>query len=103
CSPTPGCLAPRCRRRSCGGVKAEITKASNVGTVFMTFHYPETRTNILVGDAKDEFTGCPEYKVSAVRLEKVATGIEESFALPGVTIEGEPVPVDHREPALAKA
>ncbi len=65
--------------------------------------HPETRTNILVGDAKDEFTGCPEYKVSAVRLEKVVTGIEESFALPGVTIEGERVPVDHRELALAKA
>ena len=90
-------------RRGRVRVKAEITKASNVGTVFMTFHYPETRTNILVGNAKDEFTGCPEYKVSAVRLEKVVTGIEESFALPGVTIEGEPVPVDHRELAPAKA
>ena len=39
----------------------------------------------------------------AVRLEKVVTGIEESFALPDVTIEGERVPVDHRELALAKA
>ena len=38
-----------------------------------------------------------------VRLEKVVTGIEESFALPDVTIEGERVPVDHRELALAKA
>jgi predicted molibdopterin-dependent oxidoreductase YjgC len=37
----------------------------------MTFHFPESRTNILIGSAVDEFTGCPEYKISAVRVEKV--------------------------------
>jgi predicted molibdopterin-dependent oxidoreductase YjgC len=37
----------------------------------MTFHYPESRTNILIGDAVDEYTGCPEYKVCAVQLRKV--------------------------------
>ena len=47
-------------------------------------------------------TDCPLLE-GAVRLEKVVTGIEESFTLPGVTIEGERVPVDHRELALAKA
>ena len=83
-------------RRGRVRVKSEVTKATNVGTVFMTFHYPETRTNILIGDAKDEFTGCPEYKVSAVRIEKVAAGVEQTFNLPQVTIEGESVPVDHR-------
>jgi formate dehydrogenase major subunit len=36
----------------------------------MTFHFPETRTNLLLSSAADEYTGCPEYKVSAVRLEK---------------------------------
>ena len=58
-------------RRGRVRVCAEITKATNPGTLFMTFHYPETPTNILIGDAKDEYTGCPEYKVSAVRVEKV--------------------------------
>jgi formate dehydrogenase major subunit len=52
-------------------VQAEVSRASNKGTVFMTFHFPESRTNILTGDAVDEFTGCPEYKVCAVRLTKV--------------------------------
>jgi len=37
--------------------------------VFMTFHFPESRTNLLIGDATDEYTDCPEYKVSAVRVE----------------------------------
>jgi predicted molibdopterin-dependent oxidoreductase YjgC len=52
-------------------VLAEVSRASNKGTVFMTFHYPESRTNILIGDAVDEYTGCPEYKVCAVQLRKV--------------------------------
>jgi anaerobic selenocysteine-containing dehydrogenase len=52
-------------------VLAEVTPASNKGTVFMTFHFPESRTNILTGEAVDEFTGCPEYKVCAVKLTKV--------------------------------
>ena len=52
-------------------VRAEITKATNPGTVFMTFHFPESRTNLVVSSAADEFTGCPEYKVNAVRIEKI--------------------------------
>jgi hypothetical protein len=56
-------------------VRAEVSKAANPGTVFMTFHYAETRTKILVGDARDEFSGCPEYKVGAVRIEKVPADV----------------------------
>jgi len=59
-------------RRGKVTVDAEVTRASNKGTVFMTFHFPESRTNLLIGDAVDEFTGCPEYKVCAVKLTKVA-------------------------------
>ena len=39
----------------------------------MTFPLPRVETNLLTGDGKDEYTGCPEYKVCAVRLKK-ATG-----------------------------
>ena len=42
----------------------------------MTFHFPETRTNVLLSSAADEHTGCPEYKVSAVRIEKMADAAE---------------------------
>lgn len=58
-------------RRGSVQVRAEVTRATNPGTLFMTFHFPESRTNILVSSACDEYTGCPEYKVSAVRVEKV--------------------------------
>jgi formate dehydrogenase major subunit len=61
-------------RRGRVRVRVEVTRATNRGTVFMTFHFPESRTNILTGEAVDEFTGCPEYKVCAVRLEPVPVG-----------------------------
>ncbi len=65
-------------RRGQVAVRAEVTKATNKGTVFMTFHFPESRTNLLIGDAVDEYTGCPEYKVCAVRLERVGAAGEEA-------------------------
>jgi formate dehydrogenase major subunit len=34
--------------------------------VFTTFHFPEARTNLLVGSSADVNTSCPEYKVIAV-------------------------------------
>ena len=60
-------------RRGSVLVPVEVTRATNPGVVFMTFHWPETRTNILVGSAVDEYTGCPEYKVAAVRIERAST------------------------------
>ena len=57
-------------RRGVVSVEAEITRSTKPGTVFMTFHFPETRTNLLLSSAADPETGCPEYKVSAVRVEK---------------------------------
>ncbi len=89
-------------RRGRVRVKAEITRATNPGTLFMTFHYPETRTNILVADHRDEYTGCPEYKVNAVRLEKVAEGVRETFTAPHVTIGGREVEVDGRRREAGK-
>ncbi len=72
-------------RRGSVAVRAEVTKATNKGTVFMTFHFPESRTNLLIGDACDEYTGCPEYKVCAVRLEKVNEAAAEPSSLATAT------------------
>lgn len=58
-------------RRGYVEVDAELSDLTNPGTVFMTFHFPETRTNLLLSSACDEHTMCPEYKVSAVRIEPV--------------------------------
>lgn len=70
-----GDLVEVASRRGRVTVRAEITKATNKGTVFMTFHFPESRTNLLISDAADEFTGCPEYKVCAVTLAPAAAAI----------------------------
>ena len=42
------------------------------GHVFTTFHFPEQRTNLLVGQSSDVNTSCPEYKVIAVAVQPVA-------------------------------
>jgi formate dehydrogenase alpha subunit len=52
-------------------VEAEISKETNPGLLFMAFHFPETRTNLLIGSNSDPQTLCPEYKVTPVRLEKI--------------------------------
>jgi predicted molibdopterin-dependent oxidoreductase YjgC len=36
----------------------------------MTFHFPETATNILTSPAFDPVARIPELKVAAIRLEK---------------------------------
>ena len=67
-------------------VRSEITKATNPGIVFMTFHFPESRTNLMVSSAADEYTGCPEYKVNAVRIEKISEHGEDLAEKPNVLI-----------------
>ena len=59
-------------RRGALEVEAEVGRLTQPGTVFMTFHFPETPTNLLLSSACDPQTGCPEYKVSAVRVERVS-------------------------------
>ncbi|MEW6582069.1 MAG: formate dehydrogenase subunit alpha [Actinomycetota bacterium] len=40
------------------------------GTLFLSFHFPETHTNRLVGPHVDPVSKCPDYKVTAVRLSR---------------------------------
>jgi predicted molibdopterin-dependent oxidoreductase YjgC len=51
--------------------KARLTDRLPPGMVFMNFHFAETPTNALTGDAVDPVAKIPEYKVSAVRVERV--------------------------------
>jgi formate dehydrogenase major subunit len=51
---------------------AEVTDRIEPGHVFTTFHFPETRTNLLVGQSADVNTSCPEYKVVAVDVRPIA-------------------------------
>ena len=45
---------------------AKVTERIEPGHVFTSFHFPEARTNLLVGQSADVNTSCPEYKVVAV-------------------------------------
>ena len=52
--------------------KAWITRRVPPGTVFIPFHFAEAAANVLTNPALDPVAKIPEYKVAAVRIEKVA-------------------------------
>ena len=52
--------------------RSKITEASPVGVVTMSFHFKETRTNLLTNPAADPVSKIPELKVCAVRVEKIS-------------------------------
>ena len=49
-------------------LRAEVTERVVPGVVYTTFHYPGTGTNVITTSLSDEFTNCPEYKVTAVEV-----------------------------------
>ena len=51
--------------------KARVTGVSQPGVVFMTFHFAESPANMLTNPALDPVSKIPEYKVCAVRIEKL--------------------------------
>ena len=53
-------------------VAARVTERIQPGHVFTAFHFPEVRTNLLIGQSADVNTSCPEYKVVAVAVTPVA-------------------------------
>ncbi len=48
---------------------ARVTEKSRPGTVFMSFHFPDSLTNLLTSPGMDPKTLTPEYKVAAVKVE----------------------------------
>jgi formate dehydrogenase (NADP+) alpha subunit len=51
--------------------KAEVTRALPSGVVFMTFHFAESAANILTNPKLDPVAKIPEFKVAAVKVEKL--------------------------------
>lgn len=49
---------------------ARITSTVPAGVVFATFHDPESRLNLVTGSGRDRTTNTPEYKLTAVALQK---------------------------------
>jgi predicted molibdopterin-dependent oxidoreductase YjgC len=63
---------------------ARVTERIEPGHVFTAFHFPEIRTNLLVGSSVDVNTGCPEYKVVAVDVRPVSEQAARTPALASV-------------------
>jgi formate dehydrogenase major subunit len=53
-------------------IEARITDRIEPGHVFTAFHFPEVRTNLLIGASADVNTSCPEYKVVAVDVRRMS-------------------------------
>ena len=53
-----------------GRTKADTRISDRVapGTLFLTFHFPETHTNLLTSPYTDPRSKCPEYKITAVAI-----------------------------------
>jgi predicted molibdopterin-dependent oxidoreductase YjgC len=62
-------------------IEASVTERIEPGHVFTSFHFPETRTNLLVGQSADVNTSCPEYKVIAVDVRPIGERASFSPAL----------------------
>jgi formate dehydrogenase major subunit len=62
-------------------IQAHVTDRIEAGHVFTTFHFPETRTNLLVGASSDVNTSCPEYKVIAVDVRPIGERASKTPAL----------------------
>lgn len=69
---TPGDPVTVASRRGELQVKAHVTEEIAPGQAFMTFHFYESPTNVLTQQAFDPAAKTPEYKVTAVRIEKAA-------------------------------
>jgi len=52
--------------------RAAVTEVSPPGVVFMNFHFAESAANVLTNPVLDPVSKIPEYKVSAVRVEKIS-------------------------------
>jgi formate dehydrogenase major subunit len=53
-------------------IKARVSTEVKPGILYTTFHFPEALVNMVTSSECDEDTMCPEYKVVAVEVERVA-------------------------------
>jgi len=58
-------------RRGEAITNVKVTDRVLPGVIWMSFHYNGTPTNALTSDGLDPITGTGEYKVAAVKLEKI--------------------------------
>jgi formate dehydrogenase major subunit len=52
-------------------VPARVTRDIKRGVIFIPFHFSECAANVLTNNAVDDIAKIPEYKVCAIRIEKI--------------------------------
>jgi formate dehydrogenase major subunit len=52
---------------------ARVSERMQPGVVYTTFHHPETGANVVTTEFADWATDCPEYKVTAVQVNRAYT------------------------------
>jgi formate dehydrogenase major subunit len=53
-------------------LRAIVSDKVQPGVVYTTFHFPWSGANVITTENSDWATNCPEYKVTAVQVTKVA-------------------------------
>ncbi|MDO5666370.1 MAG: formate dehydrogenase subunit alpha [Alcaligenaceae bacterium] len=53
-------------------LRADVSMRMQPSVVYTTFHHPSSGANVITTDNSDWATNCPEYKVTAVEVQKVA-------------------------------
>ena len=76
-----GSLVRVTSRRGSIVLRAKITTKTNIGVVFIPFHFREAAANLLTTDAVDPQAKIPEYKAAVVRVtpasdEELSAGVE---------------------------
>ena len=63
-----------CLQSRWGQIEVPVLSSDRVapGTLFLSFHFPDTRTNLITGPALDPLSKCPQFKATAVRLVAAA-------------------------------
>jgi len=67
-----GDLVEIASRRGNLKARAAVTEQVPAGMIFMTFHFHETPANLLTNNAVDPVAKIPEFKVCAVKVEKIS-------------------------------
>ena len=52
-------------------LRASVCERMQPGVVYTTFHFPESGANVITTENSDWATNCPEYKVTAVQVNRV--------------------------------
>lgn len=67
-----GDMVQMASRRGQVAAAAKVTETTPEGSVFLPFHYAEAAANLLTLPVRDPVAKIPEYKVCAVRLDKLS-------------------------------